>query len=705
MPQKKPALISENRLLSRDGLWHPVESSRNGFTYTDGGLEEHAIKDRIYSARDRSIRSQELSGPYNSWALQYHLSPERANLLRPLRFGRRKRILEVGCGCGAITRYLGEQGYQVDAVEGSEERAGIAALRCSDLDSVSIVCANISTLSLPPEGYDVVVFVGVLEYAGVYAPEGVSPEQEIHRILTSAIKALRPDGLIVIAIENRLGLKYLAGAPEDHLARSWVGVAGYRGHSRIEEWDEKSDPQTRNNIRTLDQAGWQSLMDEVNLSCAFFYPLPDYKLPMACLSESFAQTPDCYQLAWQYPPVSRAGPWFPAIPIRVSQAGLALGESFGRFSDSFGIIAAPSGRAVLEEVLPYDYVNFLGISGSATGLCKLRHEGQIRHFDAKGHGDIHDQWVQGEPVEQHWLRVACTEGYPGLFWAMAQYLTDLQALYVTEPDRYRCAELSPTKALIDRRDRCWFPVRYGASATNPLPEASWKNAVLGFASEIGQEVCRMIGKGGYETVADFFQQASTAAGLGQGDTGNTLEMNWQFNVGRENHAYEVVQTQEALSMPWQGAINTNQVLRFQVYWSGSQEAYSEEDSVWLDYNPNGNPALCLELPSESVGLRYLRIDPVDHNLGDTDRFAVLEEVAIEAKQEDGALVNLFRTDVIDDKTSFYTQDLQLGTLGNQQLLHFTGPDPQFRFAIDRFPEEARKLPLVVTVKLAWPATF
>ena len=164
---------------------------------------------------------------------------------------------------------------------------------------------------------------------------------------------------------------------------------------------------------------------------------------------------------------------------------------------------------------------------------------------------------------------------------MSQYLTDLQALYVTEPDRYRCAELSPTKALIDRRDRCWFPVRYGASATNPLPEASWKNAVLGFASEIGQEVCRMIGKGGYETVADFFQQASTAAGLGQGDTGNTLEMNWQFNVGRENHAYEVVQIQEALSMPWQGAINTNQVLRFQVYWSGSQEAYSEEDSVWL----------------------------------------------------------------------------------------------------------------------------
>ena len=704
MPQKKPALISENRLLSREGVWYPIEGNNDGFAYTDGDSEEQAIKERILSARDRSTRSQELAGPYNSWALQYHLSPDRANLLRPLRLGHRKRILEVGCGCGAITRHLGEQGNQVDAVEGSEYRAGIAALRCADLDSVSVVCADISTLSLPTESYDAVVFVGVLEYAGVYAPDGRSPVQQIQRILTSAINALRPDGFIVVAIENRLGLKYLAGAPEDHLSRAWIGIADYPRNPQTEGSGEQPGQHTRNNIRTLDQAGWRHLLDEVNLTYAFFYPLPDYKLPMACLSESLAETTDCNQLAWRYPPVSRAGQWSPAIPVRISQAGLALGASFGTFSDSFGIVAAPFGRTVIDEVLPYDYVDFLGASGSGTGLCKLRHEKQIRLFDENGHGDIHDEWIKGEPVEQHWLRVACSEGYPGIFSAMRQYLIDLRVLYDAEPVRYRSAELSPAKVLIDRQDGFRFPVRYNSTAVNPLPENCWKNAVVCFAAKIGPEVRRMIGPGEYENVADFVQNAYAAAGLVDG--WNTLEMNPQSRVGFTRvSADDIMPAEEQLSTPWQESVPTHQVLRFQVYWSKTEEGYSEDASVWMQYDWESNPVLRLELPSDSIGLKYLRIDPVDHNVPGTARFAVLEEVVIEGKQTDGELVRLFRCDVIDEKSAVFVQDIQLGTLGSQQLFHFTGPDPQFRFSMDRFAKEAQRLPLVVTVKLRWPISL
>ena len=44
---------------------------------------------------------------------------ESVKTVRPFRMDGVTRVLELGCGCGAISRYLGEQpGVEVDAVEG-----------------------------------------------------------------------------------------------------------------------------------------------------------------------------------------------------------------------------------------------------------------------------------------------------------------------------------------------------------------------------------------------------------------------------------------------------------------------------------------------------------------------------------------------------------------------------------------------------------
>ena len=70
----------------------------------------------------------------NCW---YHITPFRSALIRVLELPQGARVLEVGCGGGALTRYLGEQGYQVVALETSELLAGCARLRCKDLlDSI-----------------------------------------------------------------------------------------------------------------------------------------------------------------------------------------------------------------------------------------------------------------------------------------------------------------------------------------------------------------------------------------------------------------------------------------------------------------------------------------------------------------------------------------------------------------------------------------
>ena len=54
----------------------------------------------------------------------------------------KRKYWELGAGCGAITRYLGEKFATVFAVEGSFPRARVAKKRCSDLKGVSVLCAN-----------------------------------------------------------------------------------------------------------------------------------------------------------------------------------------------------------------------------------------------------------------------------------------------------------------------------------------------------------------------------------------------------------------------------------------------------------------------------------------------------------------------------------------------------------------------------------
>lgn len=183
------------------------------------------------------------------------------NILRPFaRHLAQSAVLELGAGCGAITRYLGELGANVVAVEGSQRRASIAAERCRDLSNVTILCDRLQDLPFEA-AFDVVTLVGVLEYAQVY----VTDEDPVHAVLTQARKYLKPDGMLIVAIENQLGLKYFAGAPEDHGVGIMAGINdGYRHDSAITfGHKELSD--------RLLRAGFAEL--------ATYLPFPDYKMP------------------------------------------------------------------------------------------------------------------------------------------------------------------------------------------------------------------------------------------------------------------------------------------------------------------------------------------------------------------------------------------------------------------------------------------
>ncbi len=237
-------------------------------TYSDGDVEEQLLALFKGSHKDHEALVNEILANEPSWPLVYHLSSARENLLNWFSFGGNTSLLEVGSGCGALTALFAEHCESVVALELSERRCEINKLRNGHLKNVRFLAENIENYDIAAK-FDYVVSIGVLEYAGKY----ISGKNPAERFLTTLKSRLTSNGSLILAIENKLGLKYLAGAREDHTGRFYDGVEGYPSASGILTYG-------RNELeKLLKDCGFES--------CDFYYPYPDYKLPSFVYSDAF----------------------------------------------------------------------------------------------------------------------------------------------------------------------------------------------------------------------------------------------------------------------------------------------------------------------------------------------------------------------------------------------------------------------------------
>lgn len=260
------AAISRRYVKDTFGVLAPADRSK--FAYSDGDAEELYLFELMKELTDRNSLADNFKVLAVSWASYYHLSPVRANLLRAVREQLQgKLVLELGAGCGALTRYLGETARRVVAVEGSPARARITAMRCDDLNNVIVVNDTIQNFT-PGQQFDVVTLIGVLEYARLY---GTEPCPEL-ALLETVRRFLKPGGLLLLAIENRLGLKYFAGALEDHLNMPFAGINGSYGEKTAVTFGRKE---------------LEALLSKAGFTATeLFIPLPDYKFPVSVLHPS-----------------------------------------------------------------------------------------------------------------------------------------------------------------------------------------------------------------------------------------------------------------------------------------------------------------------------------------------------------------------------------------------------------------------------------
>lgn len=232
--------------------------------YSDGAIEEELLK-MVAESQD----VLEILKSDKRWPVLYHLSPVRQNIVDWYPMEKDAEVLEVGAGCGAVTGALCRKAKQVTCIELSRRRSLINASRNREFDNLEIVVGNFNDIVLDKK-FDYITLIGVLEYARYYTD---SPDP-FADFLRNIRKMLKPGGKLLIAIENKYGLKYWAGAREDHTGLFFDGIQGYHGtESKVRTFSKKELE------RMLDAAGYQK--------CGFYYPFPDYKFPTQIFSEEY----------------------------------------------------------------------------------------------------------------------------------------------------------------------------------------------------------------------------------------------------------------------------------------------------------------------------------------------------------------------------------------------------------------------------------
>lgn len=304
--------------------------------YSDGDSVESEILNLVRAAEHRSSSDRIAAERYGEWAVRYHLSPQRANLVRHFDF-RGLDVLELGAGMGAVSRFIAEEAKTLTCVEGTENRMAVLRERLKDLTNWTGIVANIQDVELEAK-FDVVCVIGVMEYSELFiAASGDKTPFDV--FLEKAKTALKPGGVLVLAIENKLGLKYWNGASEDHSARLFDGVCGYPAAPTAKTFSKKG-------LTQLLRSGGFTTVDH-------YYPFPDYKIPSTVLSAALVdEAPElAADLAGHEVYEDYSSPRLKYYPDTLALRSLAEAGLLSEFSNSFLFVGTLDKNSPIREKL------------------------------------------------------------------------------------------------------------------------------------------------------------------------------------------------------------------------------------------------------------------------------------------------------------------------------------------------------------------
>ncbi|MCI5141333.1 MAG: hypothetical protein D3909_06320, partial [Candidatus Electrothrix sp. ATG1] len=309
------------------------------------------VRNILAKAEDVSVHSPELAQSWVNGVTEYHLNPDRTNILRPLQLAPNLKILEMGCSSGILSRYLGEQGHQVQGIKTGIGCLEAAKLRCFDLPDVRFATTPDEIEKALEATYDAIVLLPPLPELVHAVLQGKIEKKDIKTGLDERGECLRflmsrlsEDGILIIATGNRMGLKYWLGASEDNYGRPYTGLWGYGSRDQTPRMFSRNE--------------WSEIFRQADIAHHhFLYPFPDHQFAELILSDDFIQTdPHAHSLLYRTRSRDLAAPdWLPEQDEFLHWKSLHQSGYLRDFANSFLLVAAKSQQR-LSEVFPYDFI-------------------------------------------------------------------------------------------------------------------------------------------------------------------------------------------------------------------------------------------------------------------------------------------------------------------------------------------------------------
>ncbi len=215
----------------------------------------------------------------NPWLHRIITDPSRDLFVRQFPPAAGSLVLDVGAGWGQYSLPLAKF-CRVVCVEPTPERLAFiraAAVQEGLASALCFIQADFLELEFPAV-FDLACCIGVLEWVPKF--RSGDPWQLQCEFLRRLRGGLKPGGTLLLGIENRLGLKYLLGAPDDHHGLPGISVLDASLASvRYRE-------QTGQDLRsfTYSHAELTELLHAAGFgTLSFCGAFPDYKVPRRIL--------------------------------------------------------------------------------------------------------------------------------------------------------------------------------------------------------------------------------------------------------------------------------------------------------------------------------------------------------------------------------------------------------------------------------------